>query len=150
MAAVTENQNEEYLRILREKFQDRIHEYLMPPPIFLEMKGEVVSIDLEYSALSVRFPVLEKYLNPYRIMQGGMIAAAIDNTLGPLSVAVAPPSVTRSLEIKYSQPALVEMGYILVQARLVERREPKLLFEAKVTGPEGNRLATCKAVHWIV
>lgn len=150
MAAMVENQNEELMRILREKYQDRIHDFLMPPPIFVEMKGEVLTIDLENCALSVRFPVLEKYLNPYRIMQGGMIAAAIDNTLGPLSVALASPSITRSLEIKYSQPAVVEMEYILVQARLVERKEPKLFFEAKVFSPQGDRLATCKAVHWIV
>jgi len=34
-------------------------------------------------------------------MQGGMIAAAVDNTIGPLSFLVAAPNVTRRLEMKY-------------------------------------------------
>lgn len=150
MEAISSNLNAELMRLLHEKYQDRLRGFLMPPPIYTEMGGEVHAIDLENGALSIRFPVPEKYLNPYRIMQGGMIAAAIDNALGPLSMLVAPPNVTRSLEVKYSQPAVVDMAYILIEARLVERKEPKLLFEAKVLSPDGTRLATCKAMHWIV
>jgi hypothetical protein len=83
-------------------------------------------------------------------MQGGMIAAAVDNTLGPLSVMVAPVNVTRTLEMKYSQPVMPEMGFILGNAKLVKRDDPKLYFEATVRAPDGQRLARCKAVHWIV
>jgi hypothetical protein len=79
-----------------------------------------------------------------------MLAAAVDNTLGPLSVAIAPPNVTRILEMKYSRPVKPEMEYILVQARLVERKDPQLIFAAKVISPDGHKLATCKAIHWII
>jgi len=34
-----------------------------------------------------------------------MVAAAADNTLGPLSVLVAPPNLTRRMEITYARPA---------------------------------------------
>jgi acyl-coenzyme A thioesterase PaaI-like protein len=83
-------------------------------------------------------------------MQGGMLAAAVDNTLGPLSVVVAPINVTRTLEMKYSRPVMPEMGFILVKAQLVKRQDPKLFFEATVRSPDGQRLAKCKAVHWII
>lgn len=150
MSSEADGLYEEVMRILREKFEGRIDDFLFPPPVFVEMQGEFLEADLENGSLTARFPIQEKYLNPYRTMQGGMIAAAIDNTLGPLSVMIAPTNVTRTIEVKYSRPVLMQMGHIVVQARLVERQELKLIFEAKVTSPNGDRLATCKAVHWII
>ena len=135
---------------LNEKFGARVQDFLLPPPVFGLMQGELLELDLDKGSLTARFPVLESYCNPYRSMQGGMIAAAVDNTLGPLSVAIAPPNVTRTLEMKYSLPVTPQMGFILVHARLVERSEPRLFFDARVTSMDGRKLATCKAVHWII
>jgi acyl-coenzyme A thioesterase PaaI-like protein len=97
-----------------------------------------------------QFPVLESYLNPYGTMQGGMVAAAVDNTLGPLSVLIAPPNVTRHLEMTYSRPVTLVMGHIVVSARLLERKDRLLFFRAEVRDQEGLRLARAKAVHWIM
>jgi acyl-coenzyme A thioesterase PaaI-like protein len=140
----------ELINILQEKFGERMTDFLLPPPVFLAMQGELLEIDVKNATLRARFPILESYRNPYGTMQGGMIAAAVDNTLGPLSVAMAPPNVTRTLEMKYSQAVRPEMGYIVVEGRLVERADPKLVFEARVTSPDGQKLATCRATHWIV
>ena len=140
----------QWFEVVYARLGERIKDYLLPPPVFVSMQGELIDLDLANGSLTIRFPVLESYLNPYGAMQGGMIAAAVDNTLGPLSVAVAPPNVTRTLEMKYSKPVTQETGCIIVQARLVERNDPRLFFEARVTGPDGEKLATCKAVHWII
>lgn len=129
---------------------DRVHEHALPPPVFLDMQGQFLELDQEAGMLVAQFPVLERYLNPFGTMQGGMVAAAVDNTLGPLSVQVAPPNVTRRLEMKYSRPATPDMGHIIVQARLLERRDRWLFLEADVRNPEGLRLAKAKAVHWII
>jgi acyl-coenzyme A thioesterase PaaI-like protein len=135
--------------ILRDRLGDRVAEFALPPPVFALMKGEFVELDLDAGTLSAQFPVLGSYLNPYGSMQGGMIAAAVDNTLGPLSVLVAPPNVTRQLEVKYSRPVTLEMGYIVVDAELLERRDRWLYFRATVRSQEGVRLARAKATHWI-
>jgi acyl-coenzyme A thioesterase PaaI-like protein len=140
----------EYYKVLQEKFGEQIKHYLFPPPVFEAMGGELLELDLKNGSLTARYPILESYSNPYGTMQGGMIAAAVDNTLGPLSVVIAPPNVTRTLEMKYSKPVRPEMNYIVVQARLVERKDPQLFFAAKVSSPDGHKLATCKAVHWII
>jgi acyl-coenzyme A thioesterase PaaI-like protein len=134
------------MTILRDRLGDRIEKYAFPPPVFTAMQGEFVALDLEAGTLSARFPVLAHYLNPYGTMQGGMIAAAVDNTLGPLSVLVAPPNVTRRLEITYSRP---EMGYLIVTAQLLDRQGRRLFFRAKVRSPAGQSLARAKATHWI-
>ena len=114
------------------------------------MGGELLEFNAEAGTLTARFPVRECYLNPYGTMQGGMMAAAVDNTLGPLSVLVAPPSVTRHLELTYSRPATLDMHHIIVVARLLERIDRWLEFRADVRSIEGRRLARAKAIHWIV
>ena len=135
---------------LREKMGDRVNEYAFPPPIFTSMQGEFVELDMDADTLTARFPVLESYLNPYGTMQGGMVAAAIDNTLGPLSVLVAPPNVTRRLEMKYSHPVTVDMGHIIVHARLLERKGRWLYFKADAQSQDGLWLVRAKATHWIL
>jgi hypothetical protein len=79
-----------------------------------------------------------------------MVAAALDNTLGPLSVLVAPPNVTRRLEITYSRSVTVDMGHIVVRAEFLERRERWLFFRTDVRTPAGLRLTRAKASHWIL
>jgi acyl-coenzyme A thioesterase PaaI-like protein len=136
--------------ILRARLGDRIADYAFPPPVFTAMRGQFLALDPDGRALTARFPVLESYLNPYGTMQGGTIAAAIDNTVGPLSVLVAPPNVTRRLEVTYSRPVTPDMGCIVVTARLLERTERWLHFRAEAQSADGERLARAKATHWIV
>ncbi|WP_442498072.1 hypothetical protein [Methylobacter sp. sgz302048] len=52
----------------------------LPPKIFKAMQGEFLEY-VEGQLLTVRFPVKERYSNPFGCMQGGMIVAAMDNTL---------------------------------------------------------------------
>ena len=117
---------------IRSQIGMTIDQYLIPPPVFKAFKGEFLDFDIENKTLSARFPVLEDYLNPYGALQGGIIAALVDNTVGPLSMLVAPPNVTRRLEVKYSKPIKPELEYITIKSRLVERDDPNLTFNSRV------------------
>ncbi len=141
---------EKMMEVLRERYGERVDDSLFPPPIFDLMQGELLEIDLDKALLKARFPVLESYQNPYHIMQGGMLATAVDNTIGPLSVLVAPPNVTRTLEMKYSRPVTMEMSEIIITAKLINQDEHRLYINAEVRSPDGEKLATAKAVHWVV
>ena len=135
---------------IQDRLGDRAGDFLLPPPVFVSMQAEVVTFDPEAASLTVRFPVLEKDFNPYHTVQGGMIAAAIDNTLGPLSMLVAPPNVTRTLEVTYHRPITLDLRTFLVTARLVSREKRFLNLTAEVTTEQGGKLARAKAVHFIV
>jgi len=76
--------------LVKNRLGDRFDDYLIPPPVFVSMQGEFMEFELDSGTLTTRFPVLDKYLNPYGYMQGGMVAAAVDNTLGPLSMVALP------------------------------------------------------------
>lgn len=119
----------------------------IPPPVFQEMKGELVAFDPIAKSLTVRFPVEERFQNPMGYMQGGMIAAAVDNVIGPLSFMVAPPSVTKTLEMTYLRPVPASLDAITVEARLVSMEGRELLFTAEVRRGEETVLATAVARH---
>lgn len=141
---------EELIRILREKFREIAGEFEIPPPVFIAMRGEVLEFDIDRGYLKIKYPVLNEHLNPFGNMQGGMIAAAIDNTLGPLSMAVAPLNFTRHLEIKYRRAIPLATGYLFVSGNLVRQKKQQLFFSATVIDAEGNELAAAKSIHWII
>lgn len=113
----------------------------IPPPVFVEMGGEVVAWDMAAKSLAVRFPVQARFQNPMGYMQGGMIAAAVDNVVGPLSFMVAPPSVTKSLTMEYLRPIPPSVAEITVVARLVATEGVELVFAAEVWRGQGTLLA---------
>ena len=127
----------------------------LPPPVLEEMEAEIrdyrpAEADGVGAALVVRFPVLERYQNPMGIMQGGMVAAAVDNVVGPLSYLVAPPSVTAQLTMTYLAPVTPDLGHITVEATLVTRAGRQLVFDATVSAPDGTALAMARATQTIV
>ena len=135
---------------LKKQHGDNLDQYVFPPPVFAAMQGEFLDYDPEKTLLIVRFPVLESWLNPYGIMQGGMVAAAIDNAVGPLSALVASANVTRHMELKYSRAVTPEAEFITVTAHLIERDGRWLTFKAQANDPQGRRLVRAKAIHWIL
>jgi acyl-coenzyme A thioesterase PaaI-like protein len=138
------------IEILKDKLGDKVEDYLIPPPVFELMGGELLSIDIKSKRLVIRFPILAQFQNPYRTMQGGMVATAVDNTLGPLSMLVAPPNVTRRLEMKYNHPITIDLQYFTVEGKLIAHEGKSLTFSAEVRDPQGRLLARGKSFNWII
>ena len=142
--------SEELIAMMQDNLEGVEHHVQIPPPAFDDMEGEIGKFDQEDSLLTVRFPILQKYLNPFGNMQGGMIAAAVDNAVGPLSMLMAPPNFTRNLEMKYKKTINSDLGHITVIAKFVQQKKRFLYFEATVLDNLGDELATAKAVNWII
>ncbi len=128
----------------------------LPPPVFAAMQTDMQDYtpgDAEThvgAAMVARFPMLEQHQNPMGHMQGGMIAAAVDNVVGPLSYLVAPPSATAQMGVTYLAPVTSALAYIEVTARLTHRGGRQLVFEAAVTDPNGKTLAVANATQTIL
>lgn len=119
----------------------------LPPPIFADMAGEFVDLDMAAKTLTVRFPVQARYQNPMGTMQGGMIAAAIDNAIGPLSFMVAAPNVTKTMEVTYLRPIPASVAEITVVAAFAGQNGRELTFVADVLRGDGAKLATARSVN---
>ena len=120
------------------------------PPVFREMKGEILDYDPESQTLTARFPAERRYHNPYQVMQGGMIAAAIDNTLGPLSVLVAPPNLTREMTLKYKKAVSGDFQFLIVKGWVESIEPPYLLLAARAESEDGQLFVRAKARHFIL
>jgi acyl-coenzyme A thioesterase PaaI-like protein len=140
-----------YFRELASKhYPEGFDKVEIPPPVFISMGAEFVSIDPEQGSLEVKFPVPENSLNPFGSMQGGMIAAAVDNAIGPLSMIAGPVNFTRNMELKFRKQVRKTYEYITVKAKLTEKKNRRLFFSAEVYSPEGLLLVSAKAMNWIV
>jgi len=136
--------------VLKERLGDHLDLAEIPPPVFKLMRGEIIDYDLEAGTMTNRFPVLNDYLNSFGLLHGGMIAAAIDNTIGPLSMLMAPPNVTRELRVKYRKPATLASGHLIVTAHFSGRDRRLLSFTATVADAAGDVLAGADSTHWVV
>jgi uncharacterized protein (TIGR00369 family) len=117
----------------------------IPPPCFVEMKGEFTAFDEGERLLVARFPVEVRYENPLGFMQGGFLAAAIDNTIGPLSYLVAPPSVTLQFSTQYLRPVGPDTDHVVVHGRVDEMTKRYLFMSARVFDPQARVLAIAQA-----
>ena len=136
------------IALMRERLPSNVPLQL-PPPCLTDMQAEPIDFE-DGVLLRMRFPVLARYQNPLGYMQGGFIAAALDNTLGPFSYLIAPPSVTSRLAIDYLRPVQPNETAIVCTARLVERTAKTLFLSGQVTGSNGKTVALCQSVCQLV
>lgn len=128
----------------------------VPPPVFEDMQAEVRDYEPGEPAtglgacLVVRMPLLERYQNPMGHVQGGVVAAMVDNAVGPLSYLVAPPSATTQMTISYLAPLASSLAYVDVTARLSHRVGRHLVIDAEVSAPDGALLAAARATQAVV
>lgn len=116
----------------------------LPPPCLTEMAAEPLEF-IDGVSLTMRFPVLERWQNPLGYMQGGFIVAALDNTMGPFSYLIAPPSVTGQLGISYLRPVVPGSRWLTCTARLVERTAKTLYLAGEALGDDGKTVAICQS-----
>lgn len=127
----------------------------IPPPVFADMEAEVhdyVPGEAEThlgARLTVAMPIRERYLNPMGHVQGGVIAAMIDNAVGPLSYLVAPPSATTHLSVTYLAPVTPDQGTVDVTATLAQRAGRTLVIDAEVRAG-GDVLAVARATQTLL
>jgi len=136
--------------LFSEVLGDALCEYELPPPSFTVMQCEIIAFDKEKAILTTRIPILNSWLNPYSTMQGGMIIAAIDNALGPLSLLIAPKNMTRSIESKLIRAITMDIEYIYVTASLFEAKKRRFIFDVVVKDKDKNLYATARVTNFVL
>ncbi len=123
---------------------------ILPPPSFSMMQCKIVDYQETEKSIVVKIPVLKDWVNPYNTMQGGLIEAAIDNAVGPLSLLSAPVNITRNIETKFIKSVTLETQYIYVHAKLCEQRKKRLTFEVTVEDNDGEIFTKSKVINFIL
>jgi acyl-coenzyme A thioesterase PaaI-like protein len=136
--------------ILKIKYENIEGSISLPPPVFTSMDAIILEYDELRLFIKIKIPLNKTYSNPFGKMQGGMIAAAIDNAFGPLSMLTSQLNFTRNFEIKYKRQIDVSNEYIIVEANVIDQESNKLHMIAKVFDHDGCVMATAKATNYIV
>ncbi len=118
----------------------------IPPPSFAFLRTELVEVT--EGRVVCRFAPTPEMENPYGVIQGGLLAAMIDNMIGlaVASVAQGRPFTTISLSLSFLSPArpgeilrgvaeVVKAGrsQVYVEARLEREANGTLLVRATAT-----------------
>jgi acyl-coenzyme A thioesterase PaaI-like protein len=88
-------------------FWDVMEGRAAPPPAAILLGWELIAVDPEAGTIEVAFTASEQFLNPAGVIQGGFLAAMLDDTLGPALVATLGPGLfapTTDLHVQFPAP----------------------------------------------
>jgi len=128
---------------------DVLEKLVLPSPISHVLGVELLEFDETIPALHCQYPVNDDHRNPYGYLQGGILAALMDNTIGILGLLVAPPSVTTQFNISYIRPVTPQEKIVRVEATVTERTRRLLFFHAKAINSAGKTLSSAQATQQI-
>ncbi|MGH9112899.1 MAG: PaaI family thioesterase [Acidimicrobiales bacterium] len=121
------------------------------PPAAATLGWELIAIDPDQGTIEVAFAASPAFLNPVGVIQGGFLAAMLDDTLGPALVATLPPGqFAPTLELKVNFLRSAKPGRLLGRGRVVHRTRSVAFLEGSLTDEAGNLLATATATTRIV
>ncbi|MGO3927779.1 PaaI family thioesterase [Rhodopseudomonas pseudopalustris] len=124
----------------RESVFWRIADGRLPPPPCAETLGiEFLRVTPESGSIEVKFEATSAFLNLAGHVQGGFLAAMLDDTMGPALVATLDPgefAPTVSLNVQFHRPARVGalkgIGRVLLRGKEVCQLSGELLQDDKV------------------
>jgi uncharacterized protein (TIGR00369 family) len=93
-----------------------------PPSVAVLLGWKLLSVDPDAGTIEISFTATEQMLNPMGNVQGGMLAAMLDDTLGPALVATLGEgewAPTVDLNVQFLRPA--KPGELVGTGRVVRR-----------------------------
>jgi len=121
------------------------------PPAAVTLGFELVAIDPDAGTIDVAFTASEAFVNPMGNVQGGFLAAMLDDTLGPALVATLGPdqfAPTLELKVNFLRPA--GPGRLTGRGRVVHRGGTIAFLEGSLADAAGDVVATATATARIV
>jgi len=122
-----------------------------PPPAAVTLGFELVAIDPDAGTITTSFEASAAFLNPFGMIQGGFLAAMLDDTMGPALVATLEPgefAPTLELKVNFLRPA--RPGRLIGTGRVVHRGGTVAFLAGDLSDAGGNLLATATATARIV
>jgi uncharacterized protein (TIGR00369 family) len=107
---------------------------------------QLVSVSPEKGTIEVAFTATEAFLNPAGVIQGGFLAAMLDDTLGPALVAGLSPgdfAPTTDLHVQFLRPA--RPGRLLGRGRVVRRGRDVGFLAGELVDEDGAIVAVATA-----
>lgn len=122
-----------------------------PPPSAALLGWRLVAVDPEAGIIRAEFEARPEFLNPLGTVQGGFLAAMLDDTMGPAATAfLGGTAFAQTLELKTSFHRPGRLGRLYAEGRVVHRGREIVFLEGRLTSPEGELIASASATARIV
>jgi uncharacterized protein (TIGR00369 family) len=124
----------------------------IPPPPAAKLLGwKVLEARQGSGRIRVQFEATEQFTNPLGSVQGGFLAAMLDDTLGPaLATTFAADEFAPTLELKVSFVRPARPGTIIGTGWVVHRGGSVAFLQGELHNAEGELLATGSATARLV
>ena len=123
-----------------------IFDHLPIPPVARLLGWQLVALDAAAGTIEVEFSAKQDFTNPSGFVQGGMIAAMLDDSLGPAAFAMTGGkrmTTTIDLHLHYVRPVLP--GRITTRARVVNLGARIAFLEGQLFDADGRLSAFATA-----
>lgn len=132
-------------------FWDVVAGHIAPPTAAQMLGWKFAGYDAEAECLSCTFEATAGMLNPAGTVQGGMLAAMLDEATGPVAAAISGGSIlSQTLEMKVSYLRPARVGTIHADARVLRRGRDILFLEGRLKNAAGDVLAVASLTARIV
>lgn len=117
--------------------------YGMPlPPAAALLGAEILSADEDTQSVEVAFHPDAQMLNPSGTVQGGFVAAMLDDTMGPaLLVGAKGKAVASTIDMTVSFLRPVQPGRVIGRGRVLRLGRQIAFLEAELFDEDGKLLA---------
>jgi uncharacterized protein (TIGR00369 family) len=131
-------------------FWDVMEGRVPPPPAAITLGWELLAVDPDAGTIEVAFVASDSFVNPVGVIQGGFLAAMLDDTLGPALVATLGPgqfAPTTDLHVQFLRPA--RPGRLTGRGRIVRRGTGVAFLAGELVDDDGVLVATATATAQI-
>jgi uncharacterized protein (TIGR00369 family) len=115
-----------------------------PMPSVAELLGwKLITVDHDAGTIESAFTATDRFLNPRGVVQGGILAAMLDDTLGLALAATLGPgqfAPTSDLHVQFLRPALP--GRLVGRGRIVRRGKQVAFLAGELLDQSGEIVAT--------
>ena len=112
------------------------------PPAAILLGWELITEDPEAGTIEIAFHPDGRMLNPQGSVQGGFVAAMLDDTMGPALVSMSGGTIMpRSIDLNISFIRPVMPGRVVGRGRVVKAGRAVVFLEGELFDTEGNLLA---------
>ena len=114
----------------------------IPPPPSAALLGWQALV-AEPGKIHIAFEATEEFYNHFGVIQGGFLAAMLDDTLGPAVVTLLEPrDAVSTIEIKVNYLRPARAGRLIGEGRVVHKGRSIAFVEGTLSTEEGTLVAT--------
>jgi uncharacterized protein (TIGR00369 family) len=130
---------------------DSVFNNLNMPPISRLLGWRLIDLKPEEGVIKVGFEGKPEFCNPSGFIQGGMLSAMLDDTMGPAAFIMTEGKLytpTIAMTVNFISPGKV--GAFVCEAKVVQMGKTVVFVEAKLMDASGTLVATATSTSRLV